>query len=167
MSKKNNPLRLNIGFIINESVGYSRAFDFDLPQIDLEKERTASNLKGTIRFDRTQRGILVTGTFTSGTENQCVRCLDDYTQTLQTEFTELYAFDDRTTTDSDLIVPEDGFIDLTPIVREYLLLDFPIKPLCKPDCAGLCPVCGKNHNQETCDCDTSSIDPRLAKRWPN
>lgn len=48
-------------------------------------------------------------------------------------------------------IPEDGNIDFGPILREYLLLEMPIKPLCKPDCKGLCTVCGENLNLTTCE----------------
>lgn len=43
-------------------------------------------------------------------------------------------------------------IDLDPDIRDEIMLDYPIKPLCKPDCRGLCPQCGKNLNEGKCDC---------------
>ena len=46
------------------------------------------------------------------------------------------------------------------MVREYVLLDLPDAPLCKDDCAGICPNCGIDRNMATCDCDTSATDPR-------
>jgi uncharacterized protein len=49
-----------------------------------------------------------------------------------------------------LILPEDAHIDLQPLIREYALLEIPIKPICKPDCKGLCPVCGEDLNQVDC-----------------
>jgi uncharacterized protein len=51
-------------------------------------------------------------------------------------------------------------IDLGPVVREYVLLDLPDAPLCRDDCAGICPNCGIDRNTGTCDCDTQPIDPR-------
>jgi len=44
-------------------------------------------------------------------------------------------------------------IDLEPEIREEIILDYPIKPLCKPDCKGLCPKCGINLNEKNCDCN--------------
>jgi uncharacterized protein len=93
----------------------------------------------------------------------CSRCLDATLSLIESDFTELYAFDHRTETESGLIVPEDGYIDITELAREYLLLDAPTTPLCKPDCAGLCPICGANRNEEKCSCKTDAIDPRMAK----
>lgn len=43
-------------------------------------------------------------------------------------------------------------IDLTPLVRDTILLTIPVKPLCSPDCRGLCPHCGKNLNEGDCEC---------------
>jgi len=50
-----------------------------------------------------------------------------------------------------LIMPEDGHIDIEPLVREYMVLEIPINPVCKPACKGLCPVCGEDLNQATCE----------------
>jgi len=43
-------------------------------------------------------------------------------------------------------------INMDPDIREEIMLDYPIKPLCKPDCKGLCPVCGMNLNEGGCNC---------------
>ena len=56
----------------------------------------------------------------------------------------------RTATDSDLILPDDGYIDLRPLVHEYLLIEIPISPQCQVDCRGLCPICGTNQNLKLC-----------------
>ena len=57
---------------------------------------------------------------------------------------------------------DDDVIDLEPLVRDALLLELPLAPLCAPDCAGLCPTCGVNHNLTRCECVTTEIDPRWA-----
>ncbi|HSR69726.1 MAG TPA: DUF177 domain-containing protein [Acidobacteriota bacterium] len=53
-------------------------------------------------------------------------------------------------------------IDLAGLVNEQLLLEVPMKPICRPDCKGLCPQCGANWNEESCECSQESLDPRLA-----
>jgi uncharacterized protein len=93
----------------------------------------------------------------------CVRCLDATLTKVSSDFTELYAFDQRTEDENELLVPESGIIDLEPLARDYLMLDIPKLPLCKTDCAGLCPVCGENRNKTKCDCEAGNIDPRLSK----
>lgn len=53
------------------------------------------------------------------------------------------------------------FIDLEPLVHELILLDLPLAPLCREECAGLCGVCGNDRNDQPCDCQTP-VDPRWA-----
>ncbi len=77
-------------------------------------------------------------------------------QPLHAQFTELYAFakeldyEQSPEDEPEFILPDDGYINLLPLLREYLLLEIPIKPLCSHDCKGLCPVCGVNLNKGLC-----------------
>lgn len=111
---------------------------------------SVSQLTGVVRISRTPQGLLLQGEFNGSHQEECVRCLAEYTQPLATSFSELYAFTAKTVSESELRVPEDGNIDLAPLVREYLLLEVPIRPLCKTDCKGLCVECGEDLNVRTC-----------------
>ncbi len=51
-------------------------------------------------------------------------------------------------------------VDLELVSREAILLDLPLAPLCREDCAGLCPTCGIDLNEGACDCAPSTADPR-------
>jgi uncharacterized protein len=55
----------------------------------------------------------------------------------------------------------DDVIDLADVIREQLYLALPMKPLCREDCLGLCPVCGQNRNTTPCTCKTEWVDPRM------
>ncbi len=116
----------------------------------LGDDLSVHDFSGTARFSRTPQGLLLQGDFQCVTDLECVRCLDPIAQPLKWSVTEMYAFDKRNITESGLLVPEDGQIDLEPLLREYALLEIPISPLCKPDCKGLCPVCGENRNRVDC-----------------
>jgi uncharacterized protein len=155
-------LRLNVGFVIAQSAGFSRDFSLEVPQINLPPDLRLSGLIGTTRVTRTPQGILLQVDLQAETELECVRCLTNFLQTLKVNFTELYAFSKRYVTESGLLMPDTGIIDLTPLLREYMLLEIPFSPLCRPDCKGLCPVCGNNLNESTCIHDDDPIDPRLA-----
>ncbi|MGD2026967.1 MAG: DUF177 domain-containing protein [Anaerolineales bacterium] len=163
MSKKQHPLRFNVGYIIHETPGYAKDFSFEFPFYDLGDDFTVKDFKGELTFSRTQKGILLDAHLQAVVATECTRCLDATLTPIESRFTELYAFDHRTETESELIVPEQGYIDITDLGREYLLLDTPTTPLCKPDCAGLCPICGENLNHGHCDCEVETIDPRLSK----
>jgi uncharacterized protein len=150
MTNPRRPLRLNIGFLISATIGTSRDFDFDYEKMRLGEDLTVHNFIGTARFSRTPQGLLLQGEFKAETDLECVRCLDIFVQSLSWTVTDLYGFDRRNITESGLLVPENGQIDLEPLLREYALLEFPISPVCKPDCKGLCPVCGENLNKNDC-----------------
>jgi len=157
-----NLLRLNVGFLLNLTVGDSRDFLFDIPRICLEPDLDLSDLVGGAHITRTAQGLLVQVRMQSTLLSECARCLSGFQQPLQVDFTELYAFSRDAMTDSGLLLPEDGHINLGPLVREYMLLDVPINPLCTPDCKGLCPICGENLNETLCNHPEEAIDPRLA-----
>lgn len=163
MPKHSSPLLLNIGFIIHEDVGYSRDFEFDYAELHLPPDLDLKDVAGMARFSRTPQGLLVVVNLSALTQADCVRCLDGIQQPIAIDFTELYAFNKRSVSESGLLVPDNGQIDLGPIAREYLLLDVPMNPLCKPDCLGLCPQCGNNLNQKKCSHKEDNIDPRFSK----
>jgi len=144
------PLRLNVGFLIKSPIGTRRDFNFDYEEMHLGDDLTLVNFIGSVGFDRTQQGLLLQGGFGAAVDLECVRCLETFSHTLKWSFSDMYAFDKRNITDSGLLVPEDAQIDLEPLLREYALLEFPISPVCKPNCKGLCPVCGENLNQTNC-----------------
>lgn len=153
MNKVTNPrkpLRLNVGFIINSGIGYYRDFDFYIPTLKDEDGLALADVEGNAKISRTPQGLVVEGVFSGSTQLECVRCLSEYAQSLHWDFIELYAFTRDNITESGLLVPDDAHIDLQPLVREFAILEFPIKPLCSPDCKGLCPECGQNLNEKDC-----------------
>lgn len=161
VSLPRHPLRINIGFMLNQNIGYSRDVHFEFPEIRLAPKGVSVleagdlldviDLRGVVRINRTPQGLLFEGEFGGRMQAECVRCLSECEIDLHTQFSELYAFSTRSTSDSNLLVPEDGNIDLEWLVREYLLVEVPISPLCKPDCKGLCSVCGENLNLNVCE----------------
>jgi uncharacterized protein len=157
------PLRLNVGFIIKESIGYSRVFPFDYNQIHLEPDLNLEQLTGSAELTRTPQGLLVQANLNALLAGECVRCLTPLSVPLKTQFAELYALSRRHVTESELILPEDGHIDLGPLTREYLILEVPINPTCKSDCKGLCPVCGENLNEVDCGHHNEDVDPRFSE----
>ncbi|HEY2981508.1 MAG TPA: DUF177 domain-containing protein [Anaerolineales bacterium] len=150
MANPRKPLRINVGFLVNQEVGYSHEFPFEFKKIQVSDDLSLRDFSGLATMGRTPQGLLVQGEFSGETTLQCVRCLTDYEHRLRWDLTELYAFKTKSVTDSGLIVPEDAQIDLAPLMREYALLEVPINPLCRPDCKGLCPVCGENRNDVDC-----------------
>jgi uncharacterized protein len=162
MTTRNNPLRINVGFLVAAEVGYSRTIEFEVDELVVPPDLTLNGLRGAAHFGRTPQGLVVDVQLSAHTPAECARCLDPFDQAVATEFTELYAFDERSVSESQLLLPANHQIDLAPLAREYLILDMPVAPLCRPDCRGLCPVCGINRNNEHCDHDQQPGDPRFS-----
>ena len=150
MTNPRRPFRLNVGFIVHQEVGYKHEFPFEYEQIQIADDLDLRHFEGVAAIGRTPQGLIVQADFSAETTLECVRCLNEFAQSLNWDFTELYAFNKKSVSESGLIMPEDGHIDLQPLIREYALLEIPIKPLCRPNCKGLCSVCGEDLNLRDC-----------------
>ncbi|MEA3351256.1 MAG: DUF177 domain-containing protein [Chloroflexota bacterium] len=153
---------LNVGFIVNESIGYSETFNFEFPQIIFDDDFKLDDFVSEVSIHRSNDGLSVQAKFGASTELVCGRCLESFVYLFECEFSELYTFSSQADADTELKLPASNIINLAPLVREYAILAIPLSPLCRDDCHGLCPVCGVNRNVEACDCKTELIDSRMA-----
>lgn len=126
-------------------------------------------VQGELELLRTGRSILVKGTLQTTTEANCSRCLGLFSCPLRLDLEEEYFPTTDVVSGASLPLPEEsgGFIiderfilDLTEAVYQYMVLAMPMKPLCREECAGLCPYCGHDLNQGPCDCM-----PEIESRW--
>ncbi|HEY5663588.1 MAG TPA: DUF177 domain-containing protein [Ilumatobacter sp.] len=104
-------------------------------------------------------GIVVRGAVTVGWRGVCRRCLAEVDGVAVIPVDELYQDD---LSDDDAYPIEGDQIDMAAPVRDYVVLELPDGPLCRPDCAGICPVCGADRNDAPCTCDTAVRDERWA-----
>jgi len=160
-SSNRHPLRLNVGFLLHQGVGSNRSFDFDHPSVRIG-ELEVADLRGSIRFSRTSQGLYAQGDLQAATTVDCVRCLEAFSQRLEIRLDDLFVFPPGQASDPLLTIPETGILDLNPLVREYLVLDVPLRPVCRSACKGLCPECGNNLNLEPCSHPAAEVDPRLS-----
>lgn len=112
-------------------------------------------------------GVLVSGSAVAPVVGECSRCLDPIVgEEVEVEFTELFAYPDsateQTTDEDEISRLVDDLVDLEPVVRDATVLALPSVPLCKPDCAGLCPDCGVKWADAGPDHRHETIDPRWA-----
>ncbi|MGA7350598.1 MAG: DUF177 domain-containing protein [Acidobacteriaceae bacterium] len=156
-------------------------FDLALPAgaIDYgEEAKQIGNLavQGQAELLREHRGpkeivpdIRVRAKWSGNFEAPCARCLDPVGHTLSGDFDLLYRplGIDAGPTERALVVPEteigyyqEGGLVLEDVLREQVLLTLPVRTLCRPDCKGLCPRCGRNLNTEPCTCETAPVDVR-------
>lgn len=95
----------------------------------------------------------------------CSRCLSEYGLMISSEWKEWFTDEKHQaieTEEQEIHYISSPELDLEPYIRESILLQLPYVPICKQDCKGLCPKCGVNRNEVTCDCQIVKIDPRLA-----
>jgi uncharacterized protein len=118
--------------------------------------------KDTFRLDGRVQAML---------ELPCSRCLETFRWGVDEPFELTYqsraavtAGEEREITDEDFsaAVYDNDQIDLEQLIRERFEMSLPMKPLCGPDCKGLCPICGANLNRSQCACKSAWEDPRLA-----
>jgi len=150
MTNPRRPFRINVGFIIHEEVGAHYEFPLEFEKVRLEDDLELKDFKGLVEISRTPQGLLVQGKFSGAMTLECVRCLKEFSEPLVWKLTELYAFNEKSVSDSGLIIPEDAQIDLESLIREYALLEIPINPLHDPNCKGLCSLCGQDLNVADC-----------------
>lgn len=135
------------------------------PDLDARVGRDGLTFKG--RLQRTGDDVFLNGSLTGALECVCARCLEGARLPLrlpvQVTFVPRGSQDDDDEDDAGGSgAGEDGGvmhfdgdqIDLGPELREQILLAIPMSPLCRQECAGLCPVCGANRNRTACDCVT-------------
>lgn len=149
MSNSNKPLRLNVGYLYNKAIGTIRDIPVNFDQLTID-DLKLKDLKSTVRISRTREGLLLQVDAGAEVQADCDRCLKEFFLPVNFEFEELYQFPSRYREETDQLLPDDGYIDLSSLYREYLILAMPIKSLCREDCRGLCEVCGADLNETSC-----------------
>jgi uncharacterized protein len=150
------------------------SLDLDAQQCHLPPDIGTLNapLHLEARVQRVGEEITITGRLATTLTMKCSRCLRPFQASFAEDFEVVYCPQPESEalaeeielneTDLNVSYYEGDTISLADVARDQLLLLLPIKPLCKPDCAGLCPICGKDLNEGPCTCTPQSVDPRLA-----
>ena len=144
--------------------------DIDTQDIDGSIQKSV-HFQGEIQ--RLNNDFIINGIIEGSWSVQCARCLDLFDLNASSNFrihlkhrvlsednSEFEGFENEHLDESTF---SGDIINLSDIIREQMILQLPIKPLCSEDCKGLCPICGINLNHGDCDCDKEKIDPRLSK----
>jgi uncharacterized protein len=164
-------LEVNVAGLLGEGPGSHRDVDVAGLRIDLGEDlRQGAPIEGRLRIARTNRGLLVTGRLRTSLLAECGRCLTPVEVPIAVEIHEeaLPSVDLHsgqpleTTAEPEIIrISDHHELDLEPLVREAIQLAEPIAPVCRPDCPGLCPICGAELASGDHAHDPGPIDPRL------
>lgn len=167
-------MRYNVSQLLKEHVGATRHYQLqdDIAGLDAAIHPLA-DLSGAVDMIRTNDGILVRANLYTTVECTCSRCLTEFAFPVRFEIDDEFHPTIDILTGARLPQPEDSdeatlidehhILDLSEIVRQDLNLALPMVPVCRNNCQGLCPVCGKNRNDEMCEHATDDVDPRFAK----
>ncbi len=159
-------MRVNVAQLLKEPIGSSRSYHID--------ERVGPDdinfVNGDVILIRTNRGIIVRAKITASVKVICSRCLTPIDYKVNYDFEEealpgLPALEGLPSAGQydNLTIDEDHTLDLSEAIRQYALLAVPAKPLCRSDCAGICPTCGRDLNREPCQCPSGAKDQSWSK----
>lgn len=138
--------------------------DHKNPGFSLDRVDIAATLR------RVRQTLYLEGTLRTEVETACSRCLEAARLPIGAPFKYILApaqaehpeEQELNAEDMDFVYYQDDLIDLDPLITEQILLQIPMKILCREDCQGLCPHCGINRNTDLCQCHAERIDSRLA-----
>lgn len=138
-------------------------FDSDIVQL------TPIRVSGLADYRSATEEIRVQGRIQVAVQLECDRCLDPLREEIDQQFDLTYVPDSQERAGSEIEIKEGdsniGFykgpgLELNDILSEQIYLALPMQHLCRPDCQGICPVCGKNRNEIVCQCQTTLVDDR-------
>jgi len=183
MDSHGSDLVFNVAQLLKEQIGATRKLDFNTPILQLEDQSsgaagegvlTAHGLTGKVKVTRISDGLLVQGNVVANVDMECSRCLTNFALPIEASLEEQFqpTIDVLTgapvphlegqDNDSTFDIDHNHIMDLAEPVRQAILVSLPMKPLCREDCAGLCPNCGANLNEGPHECEVETADYRWA-----
>ena len=164
-------VQFNVAQLLKEPIGSVRRYDVQEDIRALAAEfPTTTPLTGRVQFLHTPDGVLVTGRLATAFATDCARCLAPVQQQIEFELEDEFKATVEVLTGAPIVVdPEEDpallidaqhILNLGEIIRQELWLSQDLAPVCRPDCRGLCPTCGKDLNTGPCGCTVDEIDTR-------
>jgi uncharacterized protein len=144
-------------------------YTFDILSADLGlSEEFSGNTNVRVSLDKTPREILLSAELSATVNFECDRCTAPFQTMLQPKYRMVYVWEGEHTSlldpsEMQVISPGLSVIDISDDVRQTLLLAMPFKRVCREQCKGLCPHCGKNLNDGPCGRDEATDDSRWEK----
>jgi uncharacterized protein len=142
---------------------YEYRFEDDVKKLEL-KQPFVGKYFTKVNLSKYLHQIIIEVATTVDAELECDRCVKMYSTQIESRYKMVYLHDqpegDDDSVDVTYISKDTDKIDIIEDVRDYILLAVPLKKLCKEDCKGLCPQCGKNLNDGQCSCKPEEVDTR-------
>ena len=154
---------INVAQLLKETIGASRNYMIN----EHIGEHYENQIEGVLTLLRTDRSILVRGNMTASLIGSCNRCLSPTSYSIgfviEDEFfpsVDIESGLPLATKSTSSSINKNHILDLSETFRQYIQTGIPMKLLCQPDCAGICPSCGRNLNESYCKCSVKSYDKR-------
>ena len=164
-----NVLAFDISKLLDKTTGTSDNYSFE-GHMDLEGLKLKTPLRGRVEIMRIEEGFNVKAIdVTTKVELLCDKCLSHYAQPVKVEDTERIFFLNRPPKAEDaadlfMVDKKHLSVDVSELLRQEIILHFPISSVCSKSCKGLCEFCGKNKNKSKCTCrEVSTAYKPLAK----
>jgi uncharacterized protein len=159
---------ISLESVSNEPLHLESELAVGASALDREPLLALSPLRLSGDVSRIEGGYALTARLSYDGQLECSRCLTAYPFHEDEEFSlVLYPRQKQPGTDLELDLGDldtqyfdQPVIELSPIAEERVQMALPMKPLCRPDCLGLCPTCGKDLNLGSCACARDTVDPR-------
>ena len=159
----------NVSQLLKEYPGAKRTVEID-DRMALADQERKSHIQGAARLLRSPGGIWVSAVLQTTVFCDCSRCLGRTEQPLRIEIEEEYLPTVDVSTGAAVHHTEEEAesfyldnthtLDLREAFRQYAAMNLPMKPVCREECAGICPTCGVNRNDTQCECDQETRDSR-------
>lgn len=153
----NKNLIFKIADLLEKSTGTSEQYSFDIP-VKFAEINSRSNLTGKIDIMRMEKGlnVVITGVKILS-DSKCEKCLKNFDETIEIPTAERQFYINRPSKVDDpldlfLIDKQNMTIDVNEMMRQEIILHFPINSVCSTHCKGICAYCGTNKNKKPCEC---------------
>lgn len=162
------PATISLDAVLDEPLRFAAPLHVGLDSLDREPLLAISPLEMSGEVMRIDGGYALSARLVYDGQLECSRCLaaypfrEDETFSLVLYPRKPAAGEDveLARDDLDALYYDEPVIALAPIAEERVQMALPMKPLCRPDCQGLCAECGKDLNQGPCGCTHEAADPR-------
>ena len=159
----------NVSQLLKEPSGSGRTYEVD-EGLKIRDDMGVRRIAGDVALLRTDLGVWVSATLDTSVVCECSRCLIEYEQSVELIIEEEYIplvdvatgarLNRSLGSDESFYIESNHILDLSEAARQYSALNFPMKPTCRDDCAGICMTCGASLNQTVCSCNEVTRDSR-------
>lgn len=136
-------MKIHVNEIPVEGLEINQSYDSCSLDLETEEVRFLSPLRFSGGITKQKNNLRIEGKIMADIEFVCSRCLTNFKKEISKKI------------EFDYFLRGERFLDITNDICQEIILEYPLKPLCQPECKGLCMICGQNLNERKCECQSS------------